>query len=204
MAEPQNEHKGRGKMSFKTPYLYNGCPFYLGEVISSDLVLPVWLTDGYSKQRPLGRLKVMIKEGNIKASRNLSGYYTFVDLPSGTYTVRIESALYFTEEKSTSVPKSVAEEIELTPKPFYPFPNNTTLARGQVLSTAGPLSGAEITVTGKTIKTITDEKGEFVLYFKGIKTEPITIEIKKGADIKTVSTTINEGKTKSLGIINFP
>jgi len=73
-----------------------------------------------------------------------------------------------------------------------------------VVGVGGPVVNADVEVIGKAIKTITDERGEFVLYFKGIKTEVITIEIKKGVDTKTVPATIEEGKTISKRVISFP
>lgn len=95
-------------------------------------------------------------------------------------------------------------EIVLKPKPSYLFPVRATLVRGVVMGTVEPVVNADIGVLGKTIKTITDERGEFILYFKGIKKEDITIEIKKNGDTKNVNATIEEGKTASLGIITFP
>jgi hypothetical protein len=100
-------------------------------------------------------------------------------------------------------PKNPVVEVTLKPKPSYPFPGNATLVRGLV-SNGGPVVDADINVVGKTIETKTDEKGEFVLYFKGIKQEAITVEIKKGGNTKSVNTTIEEGKTVSLGIVSFP
>jgi hypothetical protein len=195
-------------MAVITPYVTDKFTAYLGDVISTTLSLAVWLNDDYEKaQRPFGNIKVNIKEGDIKAVKNLSGYYLFSDLTHGNYTIVTESDFYFSEETpvNTSLldPKNPVVEIALKPKPAYPFPSYATLARGLV-SDGSPVVDAEVTVVGKTIETLTDEKGEFILYFKGIEMENITIEIKKGSDTKSVNTTIEEGKTKSLGIIPFP
>ena len=73
-----------------------------------------------------------------------------------------------------------------------------------MVSDGSPVAKAEVEVVGKPIKTLTDEKGEFVLYFKGIEMENITVEIKKGGNTKSVNTTIEEGKAVSLGIVSFP
>jgi HSP20 family molecular chaperone IbpA len=72
-----------------------------------------------------------------------------------------------------------------------------------LVSNTAPVVNADVKVVGKDIETKTDEKGEFVLYFKGIKKEDIKIEIKKDGETKKISATIEEGKTKSLGRISF-
>lgn len=94
-------------------------------------------------------------------------------------------------------------EILLRPRPAYPFSNNATLVRGLILDT-GPADNAKVEVVGKTIQTIIDERGEFVLYFKGIGEENITIKIKKNGVTKSVETIIKERCMVSVGIIPFP
>jgi hypothetical protein len=195
-------------MAFTFPYVTDKFTAYLDDAIITNLSMAVWLTDEYTKQEPLGYIKAMVKEGDIEAIKNLSGYYCFTNLPTGNYTVSIESDWYFPHETpvDTSVlaPMNPVVGIELKPKPSYPFPSHATLVRGVVMGAGGPVANADVEVVGKTIKTITDERGEFVLYFMGIKSEAITIEIKKGVDTKTVPATIEEGKTVSKGIIIFP
>lgn len=194
-------------MALVTPYITARFTAYLSDILTTHLSLSVWLIDEYTQMKPAGNIKVLIEEGNINAVKNLSGYYLFNDLIDGNYNLIIESDFYFPEETLVAVPcpdpKNPVIEITLKPRPSYPFPNNATLVRG-LLSNAGPLADAAVKVIGKTIETITDERGEFILYFKGIKKEDITIEIKKNGDTKTVNATIEEGKTASLGIIIFP
>ncbi len=194
-------------MPIVTPYITDNFTVYSGDTIITNLSFAVWLTDAYTKNEPFGHIKVMVTEGDMEAVKNLSGYYCFTDLATGNYTVSIESDLYFPEDTAVDTAaldsRNPVVAIELKPKSSYPFPGHVTLVRGMV-SDAEPVVGADVEVTGKSIKTITDERGEFALYFRGIKTEAITIEIKKGVDIKTVPATIKEGKTISLGIIHFP
>lgn len=194
-------------MAITTPLVTNKFTAYPGDVISTNLSLAVWLVDDYTQKTPAGYVNVKVKEGNVKAVKNLSGYYLFTDLLPGNYTVVSESDFYFSEETpvNTSLldPKNPVLQIILKPKPAYPFPDNATLARGRV-SNANPVVNAVVKVVSKTIETKTDERGEFVLYFTGIKQESISIEITKDADIKTVNTTVEEGKTVSLGVISFP
>ncbi|HSB52637.1 MAG TPA: hypothetical protein VLD40_08255 [Dissulfurispiraceae bacterium] len=194
-------------MAFPSPYVTEKFTAYLVETMISNLSLAVWLTDGFTLKEPLGGAAVAIVENGVKAFRNLSGYHLFTDLGSGNYTVSVTTDLYLpaatTVDTSLLAPKNPVIVITLTPRPSYPFPGNATLVRGVVVN-AEPVAGAEVTVIAKPEKTVTDRQGEFVLFFKGIKTEPITIEIKKGGDTKTVTVTIEEGKTVSAGKITFP
>lgn len=194
-------------MGFTSPYVTEAFTAYLAETILSKLSLAVWLKDGFTQKKPIGKLKVSIPDKGKTAFRNLSGYHLFTDLPSGNYTITVSGDAYFSAETTvdTSVldPQKPVIEITLPPTPIYPFPGNATLVRG-VVTSAAPVVAAEVTVAGKPEKTLTDPQGEFVLFFRGIKTEVITIEIKKGGDTKTVSATIEEGKTVSAGRITFP
>jgi len=103
-------------------------------------------------------------------------------------------------------------EILLKPRPSYPFAGNAILVRGSVSNTH-PLADCSINVVDENITTRTDERGEFVLFFKGFeqneeneeeKEKDITIEIKTNGSAKTINTTIKEGKTTYLGVISFP
>ena len=195
-------------MALTMPYVTDKFIAYLGDVITTNLSLAVWLTDENTGEKPIGRIKVTLDEGEMKAFKNLSGYHCFTDLYHKDYNLNIESDFYFPANKTIAIPlpypeKPVDDNIILKPKPVYPFPVSATLVRGLVSNT-GPVVKALVSVTGKTIETITDERGEFVLYFKGIKEEDITIKIRKDGNTKAVNTTIEEGKTISLGIIIFP
>ena len=118
----------------------------------------------------------------------------------------------FNEERSFIVVlKHNILEILLKPRPSYPFAGNAILVRGSVSNTE-PSADYSINVVDENITTRTDERGEFVLFFKGIeqneeneeeKEKDITIEIKKNGSTKTINTAIEEGKTTYLGVISF-
>lgn len=194
-------------MAIIFPYVTGKFTAYEGDKITTVLSLAVRLIDDFTEKETIGNIKVTIKEGDIKAFKNLSGYCLFNDFAPGNYNLLIESEYYFLQETPVNIPqpdpKNPVVEISLKPIPAYPFPGYATLARG-LISDGNPVGNAQVEVVGKPIKTLTDEKGEFVLYFRGIKQENITIEIKKGGSTKSVNTTIEEGKTASLGIISFP
>lgn len=164
------------------------------------------MIDDYTKDKPIGQVKVRIKEGGIKAKKNLSGYYIFNDLLSGTYNVIVESDFYFAEERVIDIsqldPKNPVDEIVLKPRPSYPFPGNATIIRGLVTDN-GPVLSAALKVEGMPLETRTDENGEFALYFTGNVDGNITFEIKMYGYTKFIDTIIREQETRSLGIIPF-
>lgn len=194
-------------MAIIFPYVTGKFTAYEGDKLTTILSLAVRLIDDFTERETIGSIKVTIKEGDIKAFKNLSGYYLFSDMNTGNYNVAVGSDFYLPEETAVNIPqpdpKNPVVEISLKPRPSYLFPSYATLVRGLV-SDGSPVAKAEVEVVGKPIKTLTDEKGEFVLYFKGIEMENITVEIKKGGNTKSVNTTIEEGKTVSLGIVSFP
>jgi hypothetical protein len=190
-----------------TPLVTDGYIAYFGHVIKTTLTFAIRVTDEVTRQEPVGNLKVIIKSANRTAVRNLSGYFLFTDLAPGTYTVRVESDFYFATEQTVDTtvlnPKQPVAEIVLKPTSSYPFSGSATLLRG-VVKNATPVADAKVSVTGKTITTVTNKLGEFMLFFTGIKKEAITVVIQKGANSKSVAATIEEGKTASTGIIHFP
>ncbi|NTU41459.1 MAG: hypothetical protein HGA78_00085 [Nitrospirales bacterium] len=195
-------------MDFTKPFVTGSFIAWPGDVMSTTLSLALWLVDGFSKAAPVGGIRVKLKEIDRRAFQNLYGYYLFTNLPSGIYTIVIESDFYFDEESgidiSTLDPKSPVQEIILQPKPVYPFPANATIVRGVVKTGAALVSDAGVKVPSKSIETKTDENGEFALWFKGVKQASLGAEIKKGGDTKTITISVVEGKTTSSGLITFP
>ncbi len=194
-------------MALKSPFVTEKFVAYIGDVITSNLTFAVLLTDEYTQEAPVGGVQVRLKERGVKATENLSGYFLFMDLAPGIYAILVESDHYFSAEKSVDTStldaKNPVVQMVLKPNPRYPFPAGATLLRG-VVTNAAPVNAADVSVIGKTITTVTDERGEFVLHFRGIKTEALTIVIQKGGDTKSVGATVEEGETVSAGMIHFP
>ncbi|WP_406661838.1 hypothetical protein V7O66_04790 [Methanolobus sp. ZRKC3] len=199
-------------MTFETPHIT-----YLDKVISTNLSLAVWVTDNYTEKKPIGGIKVKIKDAQIKAIKNPSGYYCFNDLNPGSYIVNIDSDYYFQEEVKVEVPsisdsnrKNPVVEISMKPRPSYPFPKNSTLVRGLISN--GDTVAAEVKIVDEIPETLADDRGEFVLYIKeAVKDKKINIQITKNQISKMVGTTtegksisIEEGKEIFVGVISFP
>ncbi|WP_440956076.1 hypothetical protein ACSAZK_03745 [Methanosarcina sp. Mfa9] len=200
-------------MAFTTPYETDKHTVYPGDVLFSRLSFAVSLLDDYTKGKPIGRIQVRIKETGKKVIENLSGYYCFTDLEVGNYNVNIRSDLYFPEERTVNTssfpdPKNPVLEIALKPSPVYPFPENATLLRGvvrDVINVDEPIRNARIKVTDKDVENVTDEQGNFVLYFSELSDEEeVNVEIQKYGYTKTINVAVKELETRSLGIIVFP
>lgn len=188
-------------MAIIYPYIKDLFKAYQGEKRITRLSLALWLTDEYTGEKPIGPIKVSLKEHKKRGFVNLTGYYCFTDVPNGNYTLTIEGEYYFPVTKQIDLPLSDNKKpvitVTLKPRPHYPFPTATTLVRG-VFRNPEAVANAVIKVRNRPIETKTNEQGEFVLYFKGIKTEDIILEI---TDIEPVSAMVREGKTESLGVL---
>jgi hypothetical protein len=145
------------------------------------LSLAICLIDNYANKPPLGAVNISLKYQKYKATGSPSGYYVFLNLPDETYTVQARSDFYFDEDVEVT-PSSLnllnpVKKIWLKPNPAYPFPLGATLIRGLVLdSNKKTVSDAMVEITGKNIKTVTSEKGEFVLCFPPLKETEIIKE----------------------------
>ena len=191
------------------------------EEIITTLSLAVSIHDDFaSKIRPIGQIKVSLKELERQALQNLSGYYLFTDVEDGTYTIQVTSDYYFDEEEEVILAnldsKNPVVNITLKPLPFYPFPPGTTLIKGVVKNSAGEtVSDATVGVLSPAIETQTTEKGEFVFYFTGLTEDDIirvngkryvkgngdqtlTLEVTYDAQSQQVQTEVEESKTNGI------
>lgn len=150
-------------------------------VITTTLSVAVSLQDDYTENQPIGGVKVFLAGQELKSVKNPSGYYLFLDLAGSEYQVRVETDYYFSQKTTVKLtdldPLNPVVRFKLKPKPSYPFSPGTTLIRGMVHSSDGNMiPGAKVEVPGKNVSNITTEKGEFVLYFKGLTEEDIVKE----------------------------
>lgn len=198
-------------MAFSTPYETGQYVAYPADMLTTRLSFAVKLIDDFTKSKPIGSIRVEIKEIKKKAIKNPSGYYLFTDLKAGTYTVSVDSDLYFPQEVPVDISsfpdqKKPVSEIVLIPRTVYPFPQNATLIRGVVRDAANaPVKGAQLRVIGRDVETISDENGSFVFYLSGIENEEeVIIESKKNGSNRTINVAAKEFQTVSAGIISLP
>lgn len=129
------------------------------------------MIDDFSDALIAGSIKFLVDDQSASPILNRSGYFVFFGLSPGVHNVRVR-AEGFQEEVMTAVvradQKAEIRAIRLRPLPSYPFPNGTTILRGEVFETGTELPLAEVAVSlairGKELSTVTTLKGEFVIY----------------------------------------
>lgn len=166
----------------------NGREVVFDEILVTRVSLAVALVDSYTNEQPVGRVRVLLKELSRKGILNPSGYFLFLNVPDGIYTLRVESEHYLDEELFLSLPSSPPGNplvnIFLQPQPSYPFPPGATLIRGLVRDAVdNPIAGAGVEIVGKNIENRSVENGEFVLYFGALKETDI-IRVNKKTFVK--------------------
>lgn len=168
-----------------------------------------------------------------RAVRGHSGVFCFEDVPAGNYTMTIETdpttaPWFYLPPVPVTIPlpnlpdpTEPLLEIILTPNPAYPFPLDATLARGIVISNpTGPgVADAVVSTTYDqvnpndedlkvpvNVETLTDSKGQFVLFFKRLpaKTQNIIITSVKGGNQVQQQMTIVEGTMQMVVLPPLP
>ena len=67
--------------------------------ISSKLSIAICLIDDFTEKKEVkGKVEVSIPDEKLKALKNPSGYYNFLNIPDDTYTFEINSELYLKEK----------------------------------------------------------------------------------------------------------
>jgi hypothetical protein len=146
---------------------------------------------------PIGRIQIYLKGQQRPTVKNISGFYTFLNLANRTYTAGVKSQYYFPKEFEVTIPSFssppggdilsddednqlrdyhgvLVANISLKPNPAYPFPGSSSLVRGIVKDAVGnPVADAIVRVVGEPIHTRTTEKGEYVLYFTRLTIDDI-------------------------------
>jgi hypothetical protein len=182
------------------------------------LSFAVWLVDDYTQKGPLGDVRVTVNgenSTNVKAVKNLSGYYIFSGLPEGKYTLSVESVHYFSDKRIVDTSSFVGSkepvvEVFLKSRPSYPFPDRATIVRGVLDAEPGILSGitvkAVLKASCREVLSMPDENGEFVIYFKEIikGKSDVVLEITGEGIEKTLPLIIEEGRSTYTGVIYIP
>jgi hypothetical protein len=192
--------------------------------VGSKLSLAVNLIDDYSRGEIVGEVKVSLKGETMKPVRNPSGYYLFLNLPESSYTVQVNGGEFYFDAEKENVKLTDLEQrnpvinITLYPTPSYPFTHTATLIMGRVQDSSGRgIPNAVLNVRESDIRAITTGKGDFVIYFKGLKKDDVAlIDGKKLVNIngknpileivhsdygkKTISVEVEERKITSLSV----
>lgn len=102
----------------------------------------VCVVDDFSGERVQnGNLLVTLAESRKRPIRKKDGIYVFVDLEKMTYTLRIESDIYFTQSIRVDPEKLDSRDpvifVRMKPLPSYPFSSAATLMRGRLIDSTG-------------------------------------------------------------------
>lgn len=149
------------------------------ETLRTRLSLAVRLRDDFTDQDARGAIAVTAG-GRHPASRNLSGYYLFLDLDAGPTTVDVASDQYLPATRAASLPlpdplDPVIEEI-LLPRWTYAFPAGTTRVTGVVKDAAAAgVAGAALSGVGRPTRT--DADGRFVAYFRALGEDDVQVVV---------------------------
>jgi hypothetical protein len=140
--------------------------------------LAVVLVDSSTNAQATGRVRVLLQELSQEGRVNPSGYFLFLNIRDGLYTVRVESEHYLDEEVMVSVPASPPEypvvTIFLHPRPSYPFAPGATLIRGLVRDAVDrPVADARVDIVGRNIANHSVQNGEFVLSFGALREQDV-------------------------------
>lgn len=153
-------------------------------------------------------------EGKIE-ERSITKINPFPVINDSPGTIFWDEPLKYGFNKTGCTVKAVDYLIEfvLIPRVDYPFPNNATLVRGLIREKNDPekpVTGVTVKVMDPNFETKSDENGEFVLYFDNIagitdnKIKIIIVKDEKPPFEVPDEVQIEEGKSKSMGIIQFP
>jgi hypothetical protein len=199
-------------MALVTPFVANKFTAYLEDMRVKNLSLAIRVVDEATEQPIVTGIKVFLANGQkYKPTQNLSGFYCFMDVIPGKYTLVIQpnvadNDVFFKVEKPFDIPLplplinalNAIPTIKLSPKPAYPFSANATLIRGVVTKNFGGAIVKEIPVVNAKViavyegesgkmETSTDTNGEFVLLIKKLKLENVNEKIIKNISIKIIS-----------------
>lgn len=204
-------------------------------VIESDLYLPEEITIDASKIKFLSKKKLEFSAAGPAAKMNhttlkdaleLEGIVVEFRNPAGDIEQRSiistskDNKIYwkkplknnFNVVGSSIHAQDYILEIILQPAPSYSFPNHITLVSGLISnSDKYPVDDALVKVKGMEVQgrgiiTRSDKGGEFLLYFKEIKTGQIEISIEKNGVQKSepVKITLTDREKIFVGDIAFP
>ncbi len=166
------------------------------------------------------------EEGDAIELRNPSGeveHRTIQEIDTENRTIFWDEELkhdFSVAESRIRALKVPIIEVQLKPRPEYPFPDNATLVKGMVVrgmveSNSKPVVGAVVKLQDKTAETKTVHNGDFVLFIKGKNSQKIFKDKKRGEKVgidivitngkegeaDTIKAEIEEGKSRYIGNI---
>lgn len=234
-------------MSLALPFKTESFTVYEVERRERELKLAVRVLDEFTQAPVTTSLRVSLSQKvpggtflKLTPIRNHTGDFCFEGLSDGTYVLVTEPDpvldYYFLQpvanqpwsdefSQNVVIPNPGGPELQiiLTPKPGYPFPMGTTLARGQIVDTAGagvnralvtaeylqaqPIPGDPDARALTIAKTRTDRVGFFTLVFRALAITPSDAQIvatEGSRQTPAQQVTIQERETTIVPRLSFP
>lgn len=235
-------------MIFTRPYVTRYfVDFEEGDSHRHNLSIAIRPIDQFTGERPLTPLRGTLKE--LPASRpirSLSGLLCFEDINPGNYKLLVQNdpevvdPFFVKPPQGTwtdtlEIPLTVVAnvllsfDLQLAPRPSYPFPANATLVRGFVTEPTpqGRLGAANAVVQAtyeeidpnddtkrvpRTVEALSNREGEYVAFFKRLpklkQGEPdLTaklVAVKGTKQSQTETVVIKEGTTQKAKALDLP
>jgi hypothetical protein len=217
--------------------------YELGDSYRHRLSIAIRPIDEFTSVGPEIPIRLKLKEiPRLAALRNLSGHLCFEEIAAGNYKLMVEpdpiaDRFYVRPLQGPwidtfEIPLVVAPnlllsfDLNLSPRPSYPFPPNATLVRGFVTqgtpagvgnavvrATYKEVNPRDTTLTvQKTVEALTNREGEYVLFFKRLPKVPpveialkaLVIALKDGKQSAQRTVLITEGQTLQTSPLDLP
>ena len=214
-----------------------------GDSHRHDLSIAIRSIDQFTEERPLTTVRAKLKElPTARQIRSLSGLLCFEDINPGKYKLLVQNdpgvvdPFFVKPPQGTwtdtlEIPIEVVAnvilsfDLQLAPRPSYPFPPHATLVRGIVTRNSLAVADAVVRATYrevnpldntqtilKTVESLTNREGEYVAFFKRLKKlkqgDPALtadlVAVKGASQSQTQTVVIKEGTTQKANPLDLP
>lgn len=214
-----------------------------GDSHRHDLSIAIRPFDQFTEEPPLTQLRAKLKElPTARPIRSLSGLLCFEDIVPGKYKLLVQNDPevvdpFFvkpplgTWTDTLEIPIEVfpnvvlSFDLQLAPRPSYPFPPHATLVRGTVIQNSLAVADAVVRATYlevnpldntqnviRTVEALTNREGEYVVFFKRLPkvkegdpdlTADLTA-VKGASQSQVTKVVIKEGTTQKANALDLP
>ncbi|HKG62336.1 MAG TPA: hypothetical protein VKB05_21425 [Pyrinomonadaceae bacterium] len=225
---------------YETRHLFD---FEEGDSHRHDLSIAIRAVDQFTEERPLTHLRAKLKElPTARPIRSISGWLCFEDIVPGKYKLLVQNEPEVVDPFFVKPPQGtwtdtleipvevfpnvvLSFDLQLAPRPSYPFPSHATLVRGTVTRSSTGVADAVVRATYrevdpadntqtviKTVEALTNREGEYVAFFKrlpkvregdpDLTADLVAVKGASQSQLKTV--VVKEGTTQKVNALDLP